>query len=425
LAQRSIRRCVLSLPDSRSGRRLPSCRQRDIVPDWLSKLTFVLAIMAFGVLKVSSGGQIHRVLLEHEPSFSSVDAVLQGLRPGMRPGSAKYLDADGDLCSLVEGTFEDFLIISGCQAGKKDRTILKITIEDDAAPARTVGLQAPEARGNANAARARPIARRKAARQPVLQTTWEEDRRDLEELLCQLEDEPESEARSKRQRQKARKREARAALKQQEEAASSSVDSHVPQAGLEGGNPEPEQDVEDADHASEQEDLEAEYWGEETADPEAEYWGEDQNLYPDEAYWEQWCEEDPDPDAQYWGEEEAPDLDCQYGWGVDHPEYSAQTGSWLEDLAELLGPYPDLPRASSCPCLPTCSPLLDDDEDPDIEDFFDDPSLPLTLWPPTPDSTPSPTPRHQYHNTDPQQQVVWVPVPMAAFSHLWYPHGQQ
>lgn len=393
--------------------------------------------MALGVLKISCSGQIHRVLLDDEPSFAAIDAVLRGLWPGMRPGSAKYMDSDGDSCSLVEGTFEDFLTTSGSKAGTPDRTILKIMIADDAAPAKQRAPQTPEAHGTVTSARAARASRHRAAQHQVPETTWEEDERDLDELLCQLGDESEPAAPSKRKRQKAKKKEARAALKQQEEAAAGGVDIHASRAGLEDGSLGQEQKMEDAEQTSEpQADSDAEYWGEETPDPEAQYWDEDQNLYPDGEHWQYWGEDTPDPDAHDWGEEEAAAMGSQYWGDEDHPAYSAQTGSWQEALEELLGPPPDLPRAASCPCFPAWCPLLDDDEDagqygmlggmgdPDIEDFFDDPSSTLTLWPPTPGSTPSATPRYQYHNTDPQQQVVWMPVPVTVCNQRWHPHGR-
>lgn len=379
--------------------------------------------MAFGVLKVSCGGQIHRVLLSDEPSFDVIDAILRDLWPGMRPGSAKYVDSDGDLCILVEGTFEDLLTTS--KTATPDRTILKITIADEVAPAKKSISKAPEAHGNVSSGRSALAPRRRAARSQVPESTWQEDERDLDELLSLFDDEPEPSASLKRKQQKAKRKEARAALKQHSEAAVGGVDAQASQEGFDDGSPEQEQQADHVGHTDEhQEASDVDYWDGES---------------PNEEYWQYWGEGNPDPDAQYWGVEEAAAWESPDWADEDRQDYSNQTGSWHEDLAELLRPPLDLPRAASCPCTPTWRPLLDDEEaeqygrldemgDPSIEDFFDDPSLPLTLWPPTPGSTPSATPRYQYHDTDHQQQVIWVPVPVpvpvAACSHCWRPPGQ-
>jgi len=264
-----------------------------------------------------------------------------------------------------------------------------------------------------------------------------------------LEPEASSAARTKRKRQKAKKKEARATVKQQQEEAVGGVGVRgSAQQGLEEGSPVQEQSW-DADTCRAQREPTAKVWGEEDPDSDAQYWGEEYNPDPDAQYWnaeenpdpdaQYWDGQDyPDPDAQYWGDEENLDPDAQYWRGEGDAEadenYASETESWSEMLAELLGPDANLPRASSCPCLPAWCPLLDSDDDdcgrydgggdPDIEDFFDDPSSPLDLWPPTPESTPPATPSW-YYSADPQQQrVVWMPVPVTAWNSSLSPHNQ-
>lgn len=59
------------------------------------------------VLKITSPDGARRVQLDGAPSFDAVSDAL-GMIWGCHP-AAKYADEDGDLCHLVEATFEDFL----------------------------------------------------------------------------------------------------------------------------------------------------------------------------------------------------------------------------------------------------------------------------------------------------------------------------
>eukprot|EP00429_Kryptoperidinium_foliaceum_P111919 CAMPEP_0176294290 /NCGR_PEP_ID=MMETSP0121_2-20121125/57060_1 /TAXON_ID=160619 /ORGANISM="Kryptoperidinium foliaceum, Strain CCMP 1326" /LENGTH=70 /DNA_ID=CAMNT_0017635303 /DNA_START=125 /DNA_END=333 /DNA_ORIENTATION=- len=68
-----------------------------------------MAIDATAVLKVRGGGEIHRILLGPGYGFEAVHAAVSALWPDLPEGAMKYMDGDGDWCTLVEGTYEDFI----------------------------------------------------------------------------------------------------------------------------------------------------------------------------------------------------------------------------------------------------------------------------------------------------------------------------
>jgi hypothetical protein len=66
---------------------------------------------AAAVLKVCYMGEFRRIPMEHRPSFDMVAEAVSNLytaADGKAP-TMKYLDEDGDLCTLVQATFSDFL----------------------------------------------------------------------------------------------------------------------------------------------------------------------------------------------------------------------------------------------------------------------------------------------------------------------------
>lgn len=84
------------------------------------------------VLKVTCKDEIHRLMLEGEPSFEGVNALLQSLWKGTDIPIAKYTDEDGDSCTLVEATFTDFMTTAkpsfeeALQSGA--RPVLKVSL---------------------------------------------------------------------------------------------------------------------------------------------------------------------------------------------------------------------------------------------------------------------------------------------------------
>jgi hypothetical protein len=61
------------------------------------------------VLKVDCEGDLRRALLKGTPSYAIVDQAVQEIWPQRSARGAKYVDEDGDGCTLLEETFTDFL----------------------------------------------------------------------------------------------------------------------------------------------------------------------------------------------------------------------------------------------------------------------------------------------------------------------------
>lgn len=191
--------------------------------------------MAF-VLKVACQGQIHQFDLGSDPDYVTVDAALRKVSPGMASGSAKYIDPEGDLCTLVESTFRDFIVTSSMLAGPSDQVVLNLLL-----PAAVE--QAPRADASVAAIPVGPQRRhRRCLASPQAKAAWEEDDRDLEELLheiCGTEEElgPGSRARHRRQRPK---RKARAGLQESQQTV------HVPSVAGHVAKQECDKDESDA-----------------------------------------------------------------------------------------------------------------------------------------------------------------------------------
>lgn len=65
------------------------------------------------VLKIGYHGEFRRVVLkESEPTYEGIQAVIAKAWPELANVQVKYRDDEGDLCSLCEATFQDFLFIS-------------------------------------------------------------------------------------------------------------------------------------------------------------------------------------------------------------------------------------------------------------------------------------------------------------------------
>jgi len=156
------------------------------------------------VLKVACQGQVHQFDLGSDPDYATVDAALRSICPGMTPGgSAKYIDPEGDLCTLVESTFRDFITTSSMMAGPSDPLVLKLLLPapSEQPPSFEVGGAVP------------PVGPRRRHRRcpasPQAKAAWEEDDRDLEELLheiCGTEEEFRKESRARRRRQRPKRK---------------------------------------------------------------------------------------------------------------------------------------------------------------------------------------------------------------------------
>eukprot|EP00425_Heterocapsa_triquetra_P009404 CAMPEP_0195131258 /NCGR_PEP_ID=MMETSP0448-20130528/144662_1 /TAXON_ID=66468 /ORGANISM="Heterocapsa triquestra, Strain CCMP 448" /LENGTH=157 /DNA_ID=CAMNT_0040169197 /DNA_START=27 /DNA_END=496 /DNA_ORIENTATION=- len=87
------------------------------------------------VLKVESEGEIRRMLFDTPPDYAAVRTALQKLWPTCSVDQAKYKDEEGDLCTLSQATFDDFLFTSG--AGVAGRPVLRLQVPQRAPPAPT------------------------------------------------------------------------------------------------------------------------------------------------------------------------------------------------------------------------------------------------------------------------------------------------
>mmetsp|Transcript_33112 Transcript_33112/g.87569 ORF Transcript_33112/g.87569 Transcript_33112/m.87569 type:complete len:545 (+) Transcript_33112:130-1764(+) len=77
------------------------------------------------ILKVESEGEIRRWVFQAPPDYAAVGAALEKLWPACNPSSAKYLDDEGDACTLVAATFSDFLTTA---SGAADRPVLRLQL---------------------------------------------------------------------------------------------------------------------------------------------------------------------------------------------------------------------------------------------------------------------------------------------------------
>lgn len=86
------------------------------------------------VIKVEYGGDLRRALLKGTPAYADIDRAIQEIWPGHCADGAKYVDEEGDACTLKERTFPDFLATA--QTGANGNTLrLKLADPVEAQPA--------------------------------------------------------------------------------------------------------------------------------------------------------------------------------------------------------------------------------------------------------------------------------------------------
>lgn len=61
------------------------------------------------ILKVECDGDLRRALLKGTPSYVAIDRAVKEIWPGCSADGARYMDDEGDSCTLKEQTFPDFL----------------------------------------------------------------------------------------------------------------------------------------------------------------------------------------------------------------------------------------------------------------------------------------------------------------------------
>jgi len=150
------------------------------------------------VLKISCQGQLHRILFGGMPDYADVDSAVKGLLPAYQPYATKYLDDEGDLCSLVEPTFADFLTMA--KAAPSGQSVFHIEVFPlaDAVSTDATHLAPPTAQPPRSGMR-------RQERPLKLKGVWEDDVRDLDELLKQFEEPVASNSSSKKKKKKSKK----------------------------------------------------------------------------------------------------------------------------------------------------------------------------------------------------------------------------
>jgi len=90
--------------------------------------TLFSAAMAGTVLKLSYNGEIHRVLLgDGEVTFRGIDAAIKKVWPDGEATDAKYVDDEGDKCTLCQASFDDFLALCS-EAATGGRRVLRLEL---------------------------------------------------------------------------------------------------------------------------------------------------------------------------------------------------------------------------------------------------------------------------------------------------------
>jgi len=93
--------------------------------------------MNCAVLKLCYQGELRRSLLQGELSYEAVVQKISEVFPDVKQASAKYLDEEGDACTLCPASFSDFLAVSkhtadqALAAGNASKLILKLELFDD------------------------------------------------------------------------------------------------------------------------------------------------------------------------------------------------------------------------------------------------------------------------------------------------------
>lgn len=374
------------------------------------------------VLKVARHGQLLCVPLDQKKlSYAAIADVLSSLWPDLQAGSAKYADPEGDLCTLVESTFEDFMVTSGSEGEAREPVILKLVVPDEGAaqPQKQPAVGPPLGQGAAHSEAASRASSHSARARCGGSTggyekaCWEEDERDLEDLLRELGEENSTDpdvaaaSRAKRKRQKAKKKEARAATNKQgdEPIGGARIAALAEAASQAAGSKKVHEVTEDV-----QQDVPVDLGqiSPRSEDSDAEFSGKESGL----------VRQDSMGSTQMPNEDEGEDAVKKGGerhLGVTQDACKDQLGA--AEVSELEPPL-ELVRASSCPCPNTWRPLTaswgddEDEEEPEKE------GLAALLWPATPESTPPASPRSaavgpaDFDEHMPGQPVVWFQVPV-------------
>lgn len=306
--------------------------------------------MAVAVLKVSCDDHIYRISVPWESDSASLWRLIESAVPGLGQRTLVFVDPVGKEQPLSSSTYS--LFKSTAREAVSGRPILKLeAVPVTADSSRGSPPLSDKGPNDGIVLRLRAYAGR-GRRQPrgVQQTrTWEEDPRDLDELLAQF-DTQDSNAATVKKPGKVKKRK-----NTTERSSLHSGEVLVEEKALEEGNSTILPRCEQLD-------------GAELAEP--------QGLLLSEAH----------------GDEPRPDRDQGLGGSV------FSFDSTVEEQRQEAYDFRQMPRSASCPCFPVWPEVVSSD----LESVS---GQHLPQWPVTPESTPPVSPRGvDYH------QVVWVPV---------------
>jgi len=79
------------------------------------------------ILKVEREGDLRRALLTGTPGYADVERAVMELWPGHSMAEAKYVDEEGDLCSVTEHTMSDFMVTAKTSSHGKSILRLQLT----------------------------------------------------------------------------------------------------------------------------------------------------------------------------------------------------------------------------------------------------------------------------------------------------------
>lgn len=94
------------------------------------------------VLKVERDGDLRRALLKGIPSFAAIDRAVEEIWPGCSADGAKYMDDEGDACTLKEKTFPDFLATARKGA---NGSVLRLLLSPACVPQAVAAKEVPSA----------------------------------------------------------------------------------------------------------------------------------------------------------------------------------------------------------------------------------------------------------------------------------------
>jgi len=151
------------------------------------------------VLKIRNGSHLVESTFDTIPNYCSLLVAIGKLLQLQSGFVLKYTDDEGDLCTLVEPTFEDFLTSE--QEPAQGKTVLSLEVHAAPALLQPQQQKAPDLPRNYGK-RGKGCGTGSGAQEP--EDSWTADERDLEELLQQFEDPAPSKPKKKKRKGRSR-----------------------------------------------------------------------------------------------------------------------------------------------------------------------------------------------------------------------------